>query len=169
MEVIERARRYLAKMDGSVSGSGGHNACFAAAVAMVKGFDLPEAVALELLRSEFNPRCAPAWSERELLHKVRQAARANSEAGYLLGVDRRRVTEEEWKRYQRQDRAIEPEKAKKDQEIDEKALRRMVAREAVDERFFPGAEPGGCGGAGRAGGVSGDALSGGGEGAGVHE
>lgn len=122
-------------MDGSVSGSGGHNACFAAAVALVKGFDLPEGVALGLLEEEFNPRCAPAWSERELLHKVRQAARAHGEAGYLLGNDRRRVTEQDWKRGGAA-RAVEPEKVKKGQEIDHEALRRMVVREKIDERFF---------------------------------
>jgi hypothetical protein len=136
MEVIERARRYLAKMDGSVSGAGGHNACFAAAVAMVKGFDLPEGVALELLRADFNPRCAPAWSERELMHKVRQAGRANSASGYLLGNDTRRATAEDWKKHERQDRAVVAEKVKKDQAIDENALRRMVVREVIDERFF---------------------------------
>jgi hypothetical protein len=135
VEIIDRARKYLEKMDGSVSGSGGHNACFAAAVAMVKGFDLPEGVALGLLQDEFNPKCAPAWSERELLHKVRQAARAHGEAGYLLGNDRRRVTEQDWKRGGSA-RAVEAEKVKKGQEIDHESIRRMVVREKIDERFF---------------------------------
>lgn len=135
MEIIDRARKYLSKMEGSVSGSGGHNACFSAAVAMVKGFDLPEGVALGLLMEEFNPRCAPAWSERELLHKVRQAARANSVPGYLLGNDKRRVTEADWKRGGAS-RAVEAEKVKKGQEIDHAAVKKMVVRERVDERFF---------------------------------
>jgi hypothetical protein len=135
VEIIDRARKYLSRMDGSVSGSGGHNACFSAAVVLVKGFDLPEGVALGLLLEEFNPKCAPAWSERELLHKVRQASRANGEVGYLLGNDKRRVTEADWKRGGAS-RAVEPEKLKKGQEIDHDALKRMVVRERVDERFF---------------------------------
>jgi hypothetical protein len=135
MEIIDRARKYLSRMEGSVSGAGGHNACFSAAVVLVRGFDLPEAVALGLLQEEFNPKCAPAWSERELLHKVRQASRANGEVGYLLGNDKRRVTEADWKRGGAS-RAVEPEKLKKGQEIDHEALKRMVVRERVDERFF---------------------------------
>ena len=141
MDTLERARRYLSKMDGSVSGSGGDQACFAAALAMVKGFGLPESVALDLLRCEFNPKCAPPWSERELLHKVRQASKAPSESGYLLGKNRQRVTEDEWKRVRSETRAVEPEKLKKDQAIDEEALRKLVVREVVDEDFFLARSP----------------------------
>ena len=136
MELIERASRYLSKMDGSVSGAGGHNACYAAAVAMVKGFDLPESVALDLLRADFNPRCSPAWSERELMHKVRQAMRANNESGYLLGNERRRASADDFKKYIRKERAIEAAAVKKDQATDDVALRRMVADVVVGERFF---------------------------------
>lgn len=88
MDVVERARRYVAKMDGSVSGSGGHNAAFAVACALVKGFALDEGSAMAIMREEFNPRCSPPWSERELQHKVRQAAQAAGEVGHLLGGNR---------------------------------------------------------------------------------
>jgi hypothetical protein len=133
MDVIERARRYLSRMDGSISGAGGHNAAFAAACAMVKGFDLPEAVAMGLLREEFNPKCSPPWSDRELLHKVRQAANSTSAAGYLIGQEARRASAEEWKAKQG---AKPAEKLKKEQEVDHEALRRMMVREAVDEHFL---------------------------------
>lgn len=38
------------------------------------GFGLDEQTALDLLRSEYNPRCEPPWSDAELLHKVSDAA-----------------------------------------------------------------------------------------------
>ena len=85
MDLLERARRYLERMDPSVSGSGGHTAAFKAAVALVQGFDLSEGQALGLLQADFNPRCDPEWSERELLHKVRQADRAGGAGGKARG------------------------------------------------------------------------------------
>jgi hypothetical protein len=83
-DAFERARKYLAKMPEAVSGQGGHVACFRAAVALVRGFQLDESTALSLLVSDYNPRCAPQWSDRELEHKVRQAGRAQVPSGYLL-------------------------------------------------------------------------------------
>ena len=41
--VIKRARKYVAKLPPSVSGSGGHNAAFHAACSLVLGFRLPRA------------------------------------------------------------------------------------------------------------------------------
>jgi hypothetical protein len=52
---------------------------------VVCGFDLPEVDAISILRDEFNPRCLPPWSEKELLHKVRQATQQGGERGYLIG------------------------------------------------------------------------------------
>jgi len=85
--VVERARKYVARMDASVSGSRGHDRLFAAASALVHGFALDQESALQILRSEFNPRCDPPWSERELLHKVGQAAvhAGNKRRGHLIG------------------------------------------------------------------------------------
>ncbi len=74
-DAVERAGSYLERMDPAVSGSGGHSATFRAAVALVRGFNLPDDVALGLLVDNFNPRCAPPWSMRELRHKVRSARR----------------------------------------------------------------------------------------------
>ncbi len=86
---VLRARRYLSCIPGAVSGQGGHQATWLAALAMVRGFALPEETALELLLSGFNARCSPPWSERELRHKVASAAKdANSAIGYLLGSSR---------------------------------------------------------------------------------
>jgi hypothetical protein len=51
---------------------------------LVRGFKLSEAEALELLRTDYSPRCLPPWSLRELEHKVRTAAKSTRALGYLL-------------------------------------------------------------------------------------
>lgn len=79
MDLLERAGKYVGSMAASVSGAGGHNAAFKAACVLVNGFGLSEEDALAVMRSDFNPRCDPAWSERELVHKVAQAQKANHE------------------------------------------------------------------------------------------
>lgn len=70
---LERARAYLAKLDPAVSGQGGHNQTFNAACKLVE-FGLSEQDAWELLW-EYNCKCAPPWSERDLRHKLRDAFR----------------------------------------------------------------------------------------------
>ncbi len=69
-----RAVAYVAEMPAAVSGNGGHNATYAAATALVHGFGIPPDRALELLLEHYNPRCQPPWSEKELQHKVQDAA-----------------------------------------------------------------------------------------------
>lgn len=80
--VIERARAYVSKMPGAVSGSSGHNTTFAVACALAIGFDLPESEARALL-AEYNQRCDPPWSEKELQHKIDSAYQQPGERGYL--------------------------------------------------------------------------------------
>jgi hypothetical protein len=87
--VLERARRYLATMPPAISGQGGHDATFKAAIALVRGFCLSDADAYELLAGDFNPRCEPAWSERELRHKIASAAKNSTlPFGYLVDAQR---------------------------------------------------------------------------------
>jgi hypothetical protein len=83
--IYERASRYIARMDAAVAGSGGHDATFAVACALVHGFSLGESEAMSLMQ-EYNLRCAPPWSERELAYKLRSAANSHSSkgSGYLL-------------------------------------------------------------------------------------
>lgn len=83
--VIDRARKYLQKMEVSVSGQDGHGKAFKAACVLVLGFELSQDDALQLLR-EWNQGCQPPWSERELLHKVESAGQQNGERGYLRNV-----------------------------------------------------------------------------------
>ena len=70
----DRARLYLRKCPPSIIGQGGDKAAFRAACALVRVYQLGEAEALALLQ-EFNQRCVPPWSETELLHKIRSAAK----------------------------------------------------------------------------------------------
>jgi putative DNA primase/helicase len=84
--LIERARAYVARMPGAISGQGGHEATFRAALALVKGFSLNTGTALDILR-DYNTRCDPPWSEKELLHKIEDAGTAEVPDGYVLERD----------------------------------------------------------------------------------
>jgi hypothetical protein len=86
---LTRAARYLAAMPGAISGSGGHATTFRAACVLTRGFGLEPDDALALLIEIHNPLCAPEWSERELVHKVKQAwQRGRLPFGWL--ADRKR-------------------------------------------------------------------------------
>jgi hypothetical protein len=90
--VVERARKYLAKLPPAVSRQGGHDATFRAACAMVRGFGLDRDDVLKLLR-QWNETCQPPWSERELEHKVDDALKQPGWRGYLLSrYECRRLT-----------------------------------------------------------------------------
>lgn len=81
---LERARKYIAKMPTAVEGEKGSDNLFAVACKLVIGFGLSEADAMQILIGDYNPRCIPPWSEKELLHKVRDAALKRGERGALL-------------------------------------------------------------------------------------
>jgi RecA-family ATPase len=75
LDVIERARRYLAKMPPAIAGQHGHDQTFAVACTLVQGFGLSVAEAAPLF-AEYNARCSPPWSEHDLAHKLADADRA---------------------------------------------------------------------------------------------
>ena len=84
---ILRARAYLATMPDAVSGQGGHDTIWRAALHL-RGFDLTADEVIGLLWTEYNPRCQPPWSEREVRHKVADAfAKARTPAGFHLDGD----------------------------------------------------------------------------------
>ncbi len=66
-----RARAYVSRMPAAISGQQGHRATWAAALAC-KGFGLTVSQTLSVLR-EYNLRCEPPWSEKELEHKATSA------------------------------------------------------------------------------------------------
>jgi len=80
----ERALAYIRRMPVSVAGQGGSDDAFAVANALVRGFALDDADALNIMR-EWNAGCVPPWPEADLRHKIKDA-RANGKKpfGYLL-------------------------------------------------------------------------------------
>ncbi len=67
-----RAAGWLEKVEGAVSGDGGHNRTFRVACQLVLYFGLGREAALKLMRA-WNLKCRPEWSEKELEHKVDDA------------------------------------------------------------------------------------------------
>ncbi len=82
---LGRAERYIDRMPEAVSGQGGHGKTYAVAAALVNGFGIDEETAYGIMAQRYNPRCRPEWSERELRHKVSDAASKEHERprGYL--------------------------------------------------------------------------------------
>ena len=68
------ARDIISSLPPAISGQGGHPATFRAACECVR-LGLGDGDALSLLQ-EFNRRCAPPWTEKELRHKLTGARRA---------------------------------------------------------------------------------------------
>lgn len=67
--VEERARRYVALMPPSISGSAGHTALFNVVRILIHGFGFSKEQARPIV-VEFNARCAPPWSDSEINHKL---------------------------------------------------------------------------------------------------
>ncbi|MCC6805826.1 MAG: bifunctional DNA primase/polymerase [Deltaproteobacteria bacterium] len=80
---LARARAYIGAMPGAVSGKRGHDTTFRVALALVRGFGLAVEEAWPIFH-EYNARCVPPWSERELGHKLIEADKARLPLGYLL-------------------------------------------------------------------------------------
>lgn len=90
--VEDRAVAYLRNCPEAVSGHAGHNVTYWVARCVVYGFDLGLERGFELLWSEYNPRCRPAWTEAELLHKCQDADEKpfNKPRGWFLNSAARR-------------------------------------------------------------------------------
>ena len=80
---IQQAHRYLAAIPPAIAGQRGEQT-FRACCRLVRGFAWSDDEALESL-GDFNARCVPPWSERELLDKLRRArAYGREPVGELL-------------------------------------------------------------------------------------
>lgn len=88
---LKRASAYLARMPEAVSGQNGHAALWNATFVLVKGFELDPEDARVMLMREYNPRCTPEWSEKDIARKVRQAASARESGGFIRDRDRANV------------------------------------------------------------------------------
>lgn len=90
--VVDRAAKYVAKLPEAVSGQGGHDRTFHAACVLVCGFGLSPDEAYPVL-CEYNQRCNPPWSEKDLHHKLDDAAKQPGPRNYL-----RDARPEQWDR-----------------------------------------------------------------------
>jgi hypothetical protein len=75
---FERARRYLAALPPAIAGSHGDLHTFRVCCRLVRGFALDDDKALALLQ-EWNTRCQPPWTDRELAQKIASARRYGRE------------------------------------------------------------------------------------------
>ena len=77
-DTVGRARHYTAAIPPAIAGEHGDVHTFRVCCRVVRGFALTDDDALSVLR-EWNSRCVPPWSERELLDKVSRARRYGRE------------------------------------------------------------------------------------------
>lgn len=83
-QAMEQARRYLRGVPGAVQGAGGDQHTYVQACRLVRGFDLSDGEALDLLL-EWNSRCAPPWDPDDLAAKIRHArAYGSGEPGAMF-------------------------------------------------------------------------------------
>lgn len=125
--VVERARRYVATMPGAIAGQRGHDQTFRVACVLVLGFCLSESDAFAVL-SEYNDRCDPPWSAKDLQHKIRSAMKEPGERGYL-----RDAREDDWPS------TVVPEYPETKQESkkrdEQKSITIKPVRQSVQERI----------------------------------
>src|SRR5262249_14507367 len=81
---LDRARKYIAAIPPAISGHHGDVQTFRVCCRVARGFALDDQEALVVLR-DWNSRCQPPWSERELMDKLSRARRYGREPiGCLL-------------------------------------------------------------------------------------
>ena len=150
--VVERARKYVARIPGAVAGSSGHNTTFHVACTLVKGFGLSRDQAFDVL-SEWNTTCLPPWSEHELRHKIESASKATGDTGYLRNAKPERYDEIRVPNYAAAPKRTEPVVARSFAGIDASELASYATQEAdwlvqdvftIDEPLLVGARSKGC-------------------------
>ena len=82
-DVMERALRYLDRVPPAISGQDGHGQTIRVAAILVRGFALSEEQAYMAIQ-RWNATCQPPWCEKELRHKLADAAKHDGERGWLL-------------------------------------------------------------------------------------
>jgi len=71
-DAYSQAQRYVGNVPGAVQGAGGDNQTYVLACRLVRGFNLSDDEALDLLRV-WNQGCQPPWDDQELAAKVKHA------------------------------------------------------------------------------------------------
>ena len=87
--VMEWANEYLEGCEPAVAGDRGHDTTFLTALKVISGFDLTPEEAWEVL-SLYNESCDPPWSDRELIHKIKDSYRIAQESDRRGWMIRRR-------------------------------------------------------------------------------
>jgi hypothetical protein len=86
LSVVDRARRYAARIEPAIAGQHGDLHTFRVCCRIVRGFALSDDEAIAVL-TEWNSRCEPPWSDRELRDKIARARRYGREQiGGLCGA-----------------------------------------------------------------------------------
>ena len=88
--VRARMLAYLDKIPGAVSGQCGHDQLLAAA-RVPHGFAFTEEEIFETLRDNYNDRCVPEWTEKELRHKAHDVVNGPVPSGFILDRDREKA------------------------------------------------------------------------------
>jgi hypothetical protein len=78
LDVVERARRYLARIEPAIAGQHGDLHTFRVCCRIVRGFGLNPQEALGIL-NDWNARCSPPWTERDLVDKIARAQKYGRE------------------------------------------------------------------------------------------
>lgn len=127
----DRVRRYMSRIEPAIEGSGGRTAAFKAALVPVKGFGLTPSEALPFMM-EYNARCSPQFSEREVQRFLADAARSTKPDGYLLTEPPAQLVDEAEQR--RRKRRLWPAvRPLTDREMLQVAALRHVSIEAVHQ------------------------------------
>lgn len=82
-EKVERARRWLEKAQPAISGCNGHLTTMQVVYQMAVGFDLSDDQTLHVLQ-DWNARCQPPWTDKELRHKIASAHKKGGDYGFKL-------------------------------------------------------------------------------------
>lgn len=78
IDAVERARRYLARVEPAVAGQHGDLRTFQVCCRVVRGFGLDDEAALAVL-GQWNSGCQPPWSDRDLRDKIARARKYGRE------------------------------------------------------------------------------------------
>jgi hypothetical protein len=84
-QLRKRIEAYVTAVPGAISGKRGHDQTFKLACELIHGFSLTKEQARPFI-CEYNQRCEPQWSAKELEHKLDDAEKTPStkERGWLL-------------------------------------------------------------------------------------
>jgi putative DNA primase/helicase len=92
LSLEERIVRYLNACDPAISGQRGHDQIFKVACNVGPGFNLTKAEAIRYIKTHYNSRCQPEWSDREIEHKVDSAYAKETRRGWLLNGSSQQAT-----------------------------------------------------------------------------